>query len=67
MRRSPILGAVSALYGVAILVGIFVGGFVPILIVGAVLVGAAYAVLGGGRRPGGVAGGRNRNRNRNRG
>lgn len=50
----------TVLYGVAIVISIFVGGFLPVAIVGAVLLGAINTLTGG-------AGARNRNRNRERG
>lgn len=50
----------TVVYGVAIIISIFVGGFLPVAIIGAVLLGAINTLTGG-------AGGRNRSRNRERG
>jgi hypothetical protein len=60
--RIPYL--VSVLYAAAIVIAIFAGGLVPVLIVGAIVVGLAYSVFSRGRVAPGV--GRMRNRNRNR-
>lgn len=62
LNRIPYL--VSILYAAAIVISLFTGGLVPVLIVGAVIVGLAYSVFARGRLAPGA--GRNRNRNRAR-
>jgi hypothetical protein len=54
------------LYGVALIVGIFVHQFVIIAVVGAVVLGILYAGIARGGGGPGRDRGRNRNRNRNR-
>jgi hypothetical protein len=58
-----IAGIAGAIYAAAIIVSIFVGGLVPVLIGGALLVGLAYRLAAGGGEP---RGGRQRNRDRSR-
>jgi hypothetical protein len=55
---------IASLYGIAILISIFAGGFIWVLNVGAVVAALAYRFTAGGA-PAGA--GRNRQRNRNRG
>jgi len=64
-RITRIGWAATVLYGVAIIISIIVGGFLPVAIIGAVLLGAINTLTGGAR--GRNADGRNRNRNRERG
>ena len=65
MRNRIRMGA-STVYVIALIVGLFVGGFVWIAIIGAVALGGVYSALRGGVLAGSPAGGRQRNRNRNR-
>jgi hypothetical protein len=56
----------TLLYGVAIVVAVFVGGLVPVLIAGAIVVGVSYSIFSRGRMIPGAGRDRQRNRNRNR-
>jgi len=64
--RNRIRMAASTVYVIALIIGIFVGGFVWIAIIGAVALGGVYTTLRGGVLSGAPTGGRQRNRNRNR-
>jgi hypothetical protein len=55
--------AIAGLYGLAIVVSIFTGGFIWVVIVGAIVAGFAYRFAAGPPTPGA---GRNRQRNRQR-
>jgi hypothetical protein len=58
---NAIRGALGTLYAVAIIIALFVGGLIPVIIVGAILLGLSYRF-----GPRAVGTGRQRNRNRNR-
>ena len=55
--------AIAGLYGLAIVISLFVGGFIWVAIIGAIVAGFAYRFVGGTPAPGA---GRNRQRNRQR-
>jgi hypothetical protein len=55
--------AIAGLYGLAVVISIFTGGFIWVAIVGAILAGFAYRFAAGAPAPGT---GRNRQRNRQR-
>jgi hypothetical protein len=57
--------AIASLYGLAIVISIFTGGFIWVVIVGAIVAGFAYRFTAGGPTPG-VGRNRQRNRQRNR-
>jgi hypothetical protein len=66
MTATRIPQLLTLLYGVAIVISIFTGGLVPVLIAGAIVVGASYSVFSRGRMTPGAGRNRQRNRNRNR-
>jgi hypothetical protein len=57
--------AIAGLYGLAIVISIFTGGFIWVVIVGAIVAGFAYRFTAGSPEPG-VGRNRQRNRQRNR-
>ena len=63
--RNLIRYAAGTIYAVAVVIAIFVGGLIPVIIVGAILLAIVYtflAMTASGR----TGPGRERNRNRNR-
>jgi hypothetical protein len=46
MNLKPLTAVVPMLYAAAIVASIFAGGFLPVVIVGAILVGAFYTYYG---------------------
>jgi len=66
-NRNLIRYVAGTLYAVAILVALFVGGLIPVIIVGAILLAMVYTGLNiAGRSSQGPGRERNRNRDRNR-
>jgi hypothetical protein len=63
-QRRAALYLIPALYGVALVIGIFAHAFVPIAVIGALVTSVLYGAVA--RASAGPGRGRNRNRNRNR-
>jgi hypothetical protein len=50
MNQAQLYVVVPMLYGVAVVASLFFGGFLPVLIIGAMLSGVVYTVAGMSRR-----------------
>lgn len=67
-QRRAALYVIPALYGVALVAGIFAHAFVPVAVIGAMVTAVLYGGVARASNSGpGRDRGRNRNRNRNRG